>query len=66
MKQVAMKRILKKNRDVSGTIATPKTELFVALVSDFELLTSFTKNSTAAVTRVLNSPLEYYNLFGNL
>ena len=45
MKQVALEgRLKKKNIDVSKTITTTKLEPSVALVSSFQLLTSFTKN----------------------
>ena len=40
MKQVALKRFLKKYRDVSRTTATAKVGLFVALVSSFQPLTN--------------------------
>ena len=53
----------KKHRDVSRTTETPKMELFVTLISSFQLLTNFTKNSIVGVTGVLDSPLEYYNVF---
>ena len=36
---------------------------FVALVSSFQLLTNFSKNSILGVVGVLNLPLEYYNIF---
>ena len=61
MKQVAFKSFLKKYRDVSKTIATAKMELFVVLVSSFQLLTNFAKNPKIGVVEVLNAPLEYYN-----
>ena len=48
------------HRDLSRTIATSKTELFVALVSSFQLLTNFTKNFVLCVTGALDLPLEYY------
>ena len=63
MKQVALKGFPKKYRDVSRTIVTAKTELFVASVSSFQPLTSFTKNPYIGATGVLNAPLEYYNVF---
>ena len=44
MKQVALEDLLKKHRDLSRTIKTAKMELFVALVSSFQPLSSFTKN----------------------
>ena len=66
MKQVALKGLLKKYRDVSRTIGTAKVELFVALVRSFQLLTNFTKNPNTGAMEVLNVPLEYYNVFRNL
>ena len=55
----------------SRTIAT-NVESSVAIggflggVSGFRWQTNFTKNSILGVTGVLNSPMEYYNKFGNL
>ena len=60
MKQVALEGFLKKQRDVSKTIATSKMELFVALASSFQSLTNFTKNTNMGAMGVLNAPLEYY------
>ena len=53
MKQVALEGFLK-NTDISKTIATTKMELFVALVSSFQLLTNFTKNPNKGAMGVLN------------
>ena len=39
---------------------------FLGGVSGFRWQTNFTKNSILGVTGVLNSPMEYYNKFGNL
>ena len=63
MKQVELESFLKKRRDVSRTIATAKMELFVTLVSSFQLLTNFTNNPIIGAMRVLHTPLEYYNVF---
>ena len=63
MKQVALKDFLKKHRDISSTITTTKIEVFVELVSSFQLLTNFTKNTSIGDMGVLNAPLEYYNVF---
>ena len=60
MRQVALDGFLKKHhKDVSRTIATAKTELFVALVCSFQPLTNFTKNPNIDAMGVLNVPLEY-------
>ena len=40
----------------SGTIATAKMELFVALVRSFQPLTNFTKNPNIGAMGVLNAP----------
>ena len=56
----------KKHKDVSRIIATAKMNLFMALVSSFQLLTNFTKISNIGAMGVLNAPLEYYNVFWNL
>ena len=53
----------KGHKDVSRTIKKAKMELFVALVSGFQLLTNFTKNSNIGAMRVLNGPLKYYSVF---
>ena len=63
MKQVALEGFLKKPKDVSRTVATAKMELFVALVSNFQLLNNFAKNPNIGAMGVLNAPLEYYNVF---
>ena len=63
MKQVALEGFLKKPRDVSRTVATAKMELFVAVVSNFQLLTNFAKNPNIGAMGVLNAPLEHYNVF---
>ena len=63
MKQVALEGFLKKPRDVSRTVATAKMELFVAVVSNFQLLTNFEKNPNIGAMGVLNAPLEHYNVF---
>ena len=63
MKQVALEGFLKKHKDVSRTIRTAKTDLFVALVSSFQLLTNFKKNPNIGAMEVLKVPLEYYNVF---
>ena len=63
MKQVALKDFLKKHRDISSTITTTEIEVFVELVSSFQLLTNFTKNTSIGDMGVLNAPLEYYNVF---
>ena len=62
MKHVASEGFLKKHRDRSRTIMTAKMELFVALVSSFQPLTNFTKHINIADMRVLNAPLEYYDV----
>ena len=59
MGQVSLEGFLKKNKDISRTIATTKMELFVALVSSFQTLTNFTKNPKIGAKGVLNIPLEY-------
>ena len=56
-------RFSKKNRDVSRTIVTAKMELYEALVSSVQPLTNFTKNPNVGAIGVLNTPLEYYNVF---
>ena len=38
-------------------------ELFVTLVISFQSLTNFTKNPSVGAMRVLNAPLEYFNVF---
>ena len=38
-------------------------EVFVALVSSFQPLTNFTKNSNIVAMGVRNAPLEYYDEF---
>ena len=63
MKQVALEGFLKKTRDVSRTIVTAKMELSEALVSRVQPLTNFTKNPNVGAIGVLNTPLEYYNVF---
>ena len=55
------KKQKKQNRDVSRTIATSKTELFMVLVISFQPLTNFTKNLKRGTVGVLNAPVEYYN-----
>ena len=65
MKQVGLKDFLKKHRDISSTITTTEIEVFVELVSSFQLLTNFTKNTSIGDMGVLNAPLEYYNVFWN-
>ena len=62
MKQNALKCSLKIQRDVSRTIATFEMELFMALVSGFQVFTNFTKNSILVVTGVLDLPLEHYKV----
>ena len=56
------KKQQQQQRDVSWTIETAKTELFVALVSSTQSLTNFTKNLNICVVGVLNASLEYYNV----
>ena len=70
MKQVALEGFLKKqtnqtnkNKDVPRNIATAKVELFVALVSSFQPLISFTKNYNISAMGVLNVPLENVTKF---
>ena len=58
MKQVALQGFLEKRRDISRTVATPKMELFVALVSGFQPLTNFTKNPNVGAMGVLNENLQ--------
>ena len=41
-----------------GPFAAAKMELFVALVSSFQLLTHFTKNPNIGAMGFLNAPLE--------
>ena len=67
MKQVALASFLKKknqqqHKDASRTITAGKMELFVALVSNFQLLTNFMKNPNIGAMAVLNVPPEYYNI----
>ena len=59
MKQVALEGLLKKAQRCILTIATAKIELFVALVSSFQLLSNFTKIPSIGTMGVLNAPLEY-------
>ena len=40
-----------------------KMDFVVALVSNFQLLTDFTKNPNKGAMGVLNAPLEYYSVF---
>ena len=54
LKQVLLEGFLRKHRDASMTIATSKMELFVALLSSFQLLTNFTKNPNIGAMGVLN------------
>ena len=64
MKQVTLEGFLKKNKknkDVFKTITAAKMELFVALVSSFQLLTNFTKNPNIGFRGDLNTFLVYYN-----
>ena len=63
MKQVALNGFLKKHKDVSMTIGTAKTELFVTLVSSFQPLSNFIKNPNIDAMGVLNALLEYHNVF---
>ena len=56
------KKQQQQQRDVSWTIETAKTELFVALVGSTQSLTNFTKNPNIGVVGVLNTSLEYYNV----
>ena len=64
MKQVALEGFLKKKtQTLSRTITAAKMELFVASVSTFHPLTNFTKNPNIGALRVLNAPLENYNVF---
>ena len=58
-KKIALKVFLKKHRDVSKAIVTSNVELFVTLLSGFQRLINFTKNSILGSTGVLNPPLEY-------
>ena len=51
------KVFLKNLRDVSRTIVTAKTELFVALASSFQPLTNFTKSPKIGAMGVLNPQL---------
>ena len=44
-------------------ITTAKIEFFVALVSSFQPLINFTKYPNIGAMRVLDVPLEYYNVF---
>ena len=55
--------VLKRQRDISRTIATAKMEFFVAIVSNFHSLTNFTKNPNIDAMGVLNVPLEHFNVF---
>ena len=65
MKQVALEGFLKKFRDVPGTIAIAKMELFVALVSSVQLLTNFTKTSNiGAMTAFVSDTLKVKILHG--
>ena len=54
LKQVLLEGFLRKHRDASMTIATPKMELFVALLSSFQLLTNFTKTPNIGAMGFLN------------
>ena len=58
MKQVVLKRFLKKYREVAMTIASSKMEL-LALVNGFEPLTYLTKNS---ISGVIGSPKPTYGV----
>ena len=68
MRRVTLEGFLKKTQiyiqDHRHT--TAKIELFVALVSSFQPLTSFTKNNNIGPEGDLHKPLEYYNVFWNL
>ena len=65
MKQVALEGFLKKFRDVPGTIAIAKMELFVALVSSVQLLTNFTKTpNIGAMTAFVSDTLKVKILHG--
>ena len=63
MKQIGLEGCLKKQRHVFKTMATAVMELFVTLVSSFQPLTNFTKNSNIGAMGVVNASLEYYNKF---
>ena len=66
MKQVKLEGFLKKNKknkDVFKTITAAKMELFVALVSSFQLLTNFRKNPNIGSRGDLNTFLVYYNAY---
>ena len=63
MRQFVLEEFLKKHRDLSRTITAAKIKLFVSLISSFQPLTNFTKNSNIGAMRVLNAPLEYYSVF---
>ena len=63
MKQVALEDFLKKHRHVSTTIATSKTELFVALVTRFQPITTFTKHLNIGHMGVLNATLYLFTKY---
>ena len=74
MKQVTLEGFLKKkkkkkkkkthtHKDVSETITAAKMELFVVLVSSFQLLINFTKNPNIGSRGDLNTFLVYYNAY---
>ena len=46
----------------TGCIATAKMDLFVALVSGFQLINNFTKNPNIGAMGVLNSYIKYFNI----
>ena len=48
------------------TIDAAKMELFAVLLSSFQSLINFTKNHNIGDMAVLNTPVEYYNIFRNL
>ena len=62
MKQIGLEGCLKKHRHVFKTMATAVMELFVTLVSSFQPLTNFTKNSNIGAMGVVNASNEYYNI----
>ena len=59
-------RFSEKHRDVSKTIAKAKMELFVEILSSFQLLTNFTKNRNIVAMGVIHASLEYCSIFWNL
>ena len=57
-------RRFSEKKNTFRTIAAAKKELFVALVSSFQLLSNLTKNPNIGAMGILYAPVEYcYNVF---